>query len=105
MTPRGNTENERETTHSHEIERATTNYDKEQLQEGVAKRAGGVAVIRAGAALDDAISSTKAAVTEGIVPGGGQRCRRSRWSPAGCRHRGTSNSPQGGARPHLTPKG
>jgi chaperonin GroEL len=65
-----------------EIEKATSDYDKEKLQERVAKLAGGVAVIRAGApsesemkakkeALDDAISSTKAAVAEGIVPGGG----------------------------------
>ena len=65
-----------------EIERATSDYDKEKLQERVAKLAGGVAVIRAGApsesamkakkeALDDAINSTKAAVAEGIVPGGG----------------------------------
>lgn len=65
-----------------EIERATSDYDKEKLQERVAKLAGGVAVIRAGApsesamkakkeALDDAINSTKAAVAEGIVAGGG----------------------------------
>ena len=65
-----------------EIDKATSDYDKEKLQERVAKLAGGVAVIRAGApseaemkakkeALDDAISSTKAAVAEGIVPGGG----------------------------------
>jgi len=65
-----------------EIERTTSDYDKEKLQERVAKLAGGVAVIRAGApsesgmkakkeALDDAINSTKAAVAEGIVPGGG----------------------------------
>jgi chaperonin GroEL len=65
-----------------EIDKATSDYDKEKLRERVAKLAGGVAVIRAGApseaemkakkeALDDAISSTKAAVAEGIVPGGG----------------------------------
>ncbi|MBR0672602.1 chaperonin GroEL [Neoroseomonas soli] len=65
-----------------EIERSTSDYDKEKLQERVARLAGGVAVIRVGApaesemkakkeALDDAISSTKAAVAEGIVPGGG----------------------------------
>jgi len=65
-----------------ELEKATSDYDKEKLQERIAKLAGGVAVIRAGApsesemkakkeALDDAISSTKAAVAEGIVPGGG----------------------------------
>ena len=66
----------------HEIDKTTSDYDKEKLQERLAKLAGGVAVIRAGApseaemksrkeALDDAISATKAAVAEGIVPGGG----------------------------------
>jgi chaperonin GroEL len=65
-----------------EIEKATSDYDKEKLQERLAKIAGGVAVIRVGApsesemkskkeAFDDAISATKAAVAEGIVPGGG----------------------------------
>ncbi len=65
-----------------EIERTTSDYDREKLQERLAKLSGGVAVIRVGAptetemkakkeALDDAISSTKAAVAEGIVPGGG----------------------------------
>jgi chaperonin GroEL len=60
----------------------TSDYDREKLQERLAKLAGGVAVIRVGApsepemknrkeALDDAISATKAAVAEGIVPGGG----------------------------------
>ena len=57
-------------------------YDKEKLQERIAKLAGGVAVIKVGAAtetelkdrklkLEDALSATKAAVDEGIVPGGG----------------------------------
>ena len=66
----------------HEIEKTTSDYDKEKLQERLAKLSGGVAVIRVGApseaemkskkeALDDAISSTKAAIAEGIVPGGG----------------------------------
>jgi chaperonin GroEL len=65
-----------------EIEKATSDYDREKLEERLAKLAGGVAVVRVGApseaemkskkdALDDAISSTKAAVAEGIVPGGG----------------------------------
>ncbi|WP_237213285.1 chaperonin GroEL [Falsiroseomonas oryziterrae] len=65
-----------------EIEKATNDYDREKLQERLAKLSGGVAVIRVGApaeaemkarkeALDDAISATKAAVAEGIVPGGG----------------------------------
>jgi len=65
-----------------QIDETTSDYDREKLQERLAKLAGGVAVIRVGApsepemksrkeALDDAISSTKAAVAEGIVPGGG----------------------------------
>jgi chaperonin GroEL len=65
-----------------QIDKTTSDYDKEKLQERLAKLAGGVAVIRVGApseaemkskkeALDDAISATKAAVAEGIVPGGG----------------------------------
>ncbi len=65
-----------------EIDDTTSDYDREKLQERLAKLAGGVAVIRVGApteaemkarkeALDDAISATKAAVAEGIVPGGG----------------------------------
>lgn len=66
----------------HEIETVTSDYDREKLQERLAKLAGGVAVIRVGApaeaemksrkeALDDAINATKAAVAEGVVPGGG----------------------------------
>lgn len=65
-----------------EISKTTSDYDREKLQERLAKLAGGVAVVRVGApsesemkakkeALDDAISATKAAVAEGIVPGGG----------------------------------
>jgi len=65
-----------------EIETTTSDYDKEKLQERLAKLSGGVAVIRVGApseaevkakkdAFDDAINATKAAVEEGIVPGGG----------------------------------
>jgi chaperonin GroEL len=65
-----------------EIEKTTSDYDREKLQERLAKLSGGVAVIRVGApseaemkskkeAFDDAISATKAAVAEGIVPGGG----------------------------------
>ena len=65
-----------------QIEKATSDYDKEKLQERLAKLAGGVAVIRVGApsetemknrkeAIEDAISATKAALEEGIVPGGG----------------------------------
>jgi chaperonin GroEL len=65
-----------------QIEETTSDYDREKLQERLAKLAGGVAVIRVGApsetemkakkeAFDDAISATKAAISEGIVPGGG----------------------------------
>jgi chaperonin GroEL len=64
------------------IEKSTSEYDKEKLQQRLAKLSGGVAVLRVGApseaemksmkeALDDAISATKAAMAEGIVPGGG----------------------------------
>jgi chaperonin GroEL len=65
-----------------QIDKTTSDYDREKLQERLAKLSGGVAVIRVGApsesemksrreALDDAIAATKAAVAEGIVPGGG----------------------------------
>jgi chaperonin GroEL len=65
-----------------QIEESTSDYDRGKLEERLAKLSGGVAVIRVGAAteaevksrkeaLDDAINSTKAAVDEGIVPGGG----------------------------------
>jgi chaperonin GroEL len=72
-----------------QIEETTSDYDKEKLQERVAKLAGGVAVIKVGAAtevemkekkarVEDALHSTRAAVEEGVVPGGGVallRCR------------------------------
>jgi chaperonin GroEL len=65
-----------------QIEEVTSDYDKEKLQERLAKLAGGVAVIRIGGAtevevkekkdrVDDALNATKAAVEEGILPGGG----------------------------------
>ncbi|MDT8899301.1 MAG: chaperonin GroEL [Thermanaerothrix sp.] len=65
-----------------EIEKTTSDYDREKLQERLAKLAGGVAIIRVGAAtetelkekkhrVEDALSATRAAVEEGIVPGGG----------------------------------
>ncbi len=65
-----------------QIDEATSDYDKEKLQERLAKLAGGVAVIRVGAAsetemkekklrIEDALAATRAAVEEGIVPGGG----------------------------------
>ena len=66
----------------HQIKETTSDYDKEKLQERLAKLAGGVAVINVGAAtevemkekklrIEDALNATKAAVEEGIVPGGG----------------------------------
>jgi len=65
-----------------EIEKSTSDYDREKLQERLAKLAGGVAIIRVGAAtetelkekkhrVEDALSATRAAIEEGIVPGGG----------------------------------
>jgi chaperonin GroEL len=65
-----------------EIDKSTSDYDKEKLQERLAKLSGGVAIIRVGAAtetelkekkhrVEDALSATRAAVEEGIVPGGG----------------------------------
>lgn len=72
-----------------QIQQATSEYDKEKLQERVAKLAGGVAVIKIGAAtevemkekkdrVDDALHATRAAVEEGIVPGGGVALLRAR---------------------------
>src|SRR5439155_23852270 len=65
-----------------QIEETTSDYDKEKLQERLAKLAGGVAVIRVGGAtevegkerkdrVDDAMHATRAEVEEGVVPGGG----------------------------------
>ena len=72
-----------------QIEEATSDYDREKLQERVAKLAGGVAVIKVGAAtevemkekkarVEDALHATRAAVEEGIVPGGGVALIRTR---------------------------
>ncbi len=72
-----------------QVEEATSDYDKEKLQERVAKLAGGVAVIKVGAAtevemkekkarVEDALHATRAAVEEGIVPGGGVALLRTR---------------------------
>jgi chaperonin GroEL len=72
-----------------EIEDATSDYDKEKLQERAAKLAGGVALIRVGAATEtemkerksrteDALHATRAAVEEGILPGGGVALLRAR---------------------------
>ena len=74
-----------------EIEDSTSDYDREKLQERVAKLSGGVAVIKVGAAteiemkekkarVEDALNATKAAVLEGIVPGGGVALVRAKES-------------------------
>ena len=89
-----------------QIEETTSDYDREKLQERLAKLAGGVAVIRVGGAtevevkerkdrVDDALNATRAAVEEGIVPGGGvallkaSSCdhRQGRQRRPGSRHR------------------
>ncbi|WP_010091559.1 chaperonin GroEL [Burkholderia ubonensis] len=72
-----------------QVDEATSDYDKEKLQERIAKLSGGVAVIKVGAAtevemkekkarVDDALHATRAAVEEGIVPGGGIALLRAR---------------------------
>ncbi|MBB5410619.1 MULTISPECIES: chaperonin GroEL [unclassified Paraburkholderia] len=77
-----------------QIEEATSDYDREKLQERVAKLAGGVAVIKVGAAtevemkekkarVEDALHATRAAVEEGIVAGGGVALIRARTAIAG----------------------
>ncbi|AQH05032.1 chaperonin GroL (plasmid) [Burkholderia sp. KK1] len=77
-----------------QIEETTSDYDREKLQERVAKLAGGVAVIKVGAAtevemkekkdrVDDALHATRAAVEEGIVPGGGVALLRAREAVTG----------------------
>ena len=98
-----------------QIEETTSDYDKEKLQERLAKLAGGVAVIQVGGAteievkerkdrVDDALNATRAAVEEGIVPGGGVALlqRRQGASTAqgrqrrpGCRHRYRAQRPAG----------
>jgi chaperonin GroEL len=76
-----------------QIEETTSEYDREKLQERLAKLSGGVAVINVGAAtevemkekkhrVEDALSATRAAVEEGIVPGGGTALLRSRKAVA-----------------------
>jgi chaperonin GroEL len=76
-----------------QIEETTSDYDKEKLQERLAKLAGGVAVIRVGGAtevevkekkdrVDDALNATRAAVEEGIVPGGGVALLRAKTAVA-----------------------
>jgi chaperonin GroEL len=76
-----------------QIEETTSDYDREKLQERLAKLAGGVAVIRVGGAtevevkekkdrVDDALNATRAAVEEGVVPGGGVALLRAKRSVA-----------------------
>jgi len=76
-----------------QIEETTSDYDKEKLQERLAKLAGGVAVIKVGGAtevevkekkdrVDDALNATRAAVEEGIVPGGGTALLRAKLAVA-----------------------
>ncbi|MCW6508976.1 chaperonin GroEL [Lichenifustis flavocetrariae] len=76
-----------------QIEETTSDYDKEKLQERLAKLAGGVAVIRVGGStevevkekkdrVDDALNATRAAVEEGIVPGGGTALLRAKLAVA-----------------------
>ena len=78
-----------------QIEETTSDYDKEKLQERLAKLAGGVAVIRVGGAteievkerkdrVDDAMHATRAAVEEGILPGGGVALLRPLRRSSGC---------------------
>src|SRR5687767_13594128 len=89
-----------------QIEEATSDYDKEKLQERVAKLAGGVAVIKVGAAtevemkekkarVEDALHATRAAVEEGIVPGGGVAFIRARQALEG-KLKGENQDQEGG---------
>ncbi len=93
-----------------QIEETTSDYDKEKLQERLAKLAGGVAVIRVGGAtevevkekkdrVDDALNATRAAVEEGIVPGGGVALLR-----ASAEHQGHRRQRRpGGRHQHRAP--
>jgi len=87
-----------------QIEETTSDYDREKLQERLAKLAGGVAVIRVGGAtevevkerkdrVDDALNATRAAVEEGIVPGGGTALLR---AAAGIKAQGENDDQQAG---------
>ena len=91
-----------------QVQEATSDYDKEKLQERVAKLAGGVAVIRVGAAtevemkekkdrIDDALHATRAAVEDGIVPGGGVALLRAREAIKG-RLQGANSDQDAGIR-------
>jgi len=87
-----------------QIEETTSDYDREKLQERLAKLAGGVAVIRVGGAtevevkerkdrVDDALNATRAAVEEGIVPGGGTALLR---AAAGIKSKGANPDQEAG---------
>ncbi|BCG83389.1 chaperonin GroEL [Mesorhizobium sp. 113-3-3] len=80
-----------------QIEETTSDYDKEKLQERLAKLAGGVAVIRVGGAtevevkekkdrVDDALNATRAAIEEGVVPGGGVALLRAKTAVHGLKN-------------------
>jgi len=86
-----------------EIEDSTSDYDKEKLQERLAKLAGGVAVVHVGAAteiemkekkarVEDALAATKSAVEEGIVPGGGVALLRAQSALASLEAKGDEKS-------------
>ncbi|HKZ55480.1 MAG TPA: chaperonin GroEL [Anaerolineales bacterium] len=86
-----------------EIDKSTSDYDKEKLQERLAKLSGGVALIRVGAAtetelkekkhrVEDALSATRAAVEEGIVPGGGVALLNALEEIKGLKHDGEDES-------------
>ncbi len=91
-----------------EIENTDSDYDKEKLQERLAKLSGGVAIIKVGAAtevelkekkhrIEDAVSTTKAAVEEGVVPGGGVALLRAQAAVIACADKLTGDE-QTGAR-------
>ncbi len=100
-----------------QIEEATSDYDREKLQERVAKLAGGVAVIKVGAAtevemkekkarVEDALHATRAAVEEGMVAGGGVallRARQAVGEPQGRQRRPGRRHRAGAARPSKPP--
>ena len=80
-----------------QIEETTSDYDREKLQERLAKLAGGVAIIRVGGStevevkekkdrVEDALHSTRAAVEEGIVPGGGVALLRAKAAVRGLKN-------------------
>jgi chaperonin GroEL len=88
------------------IEKSTSDYDREKLQERLAKLAGGVAVINVGAAtetamkekkarVEDALHATRAAVEEGIVPGGGVALLRAQTPPSATSRSSASTSRSG----------